>query len=451
MKRIIYLFLAVICLIVSGCGVNSTSYQNSNNNTNVMIQDSQFRYVKKVKGECNQMYVFGAGLLDKGTLTNNAIQDMYDKANLKDGQAIINITTTVSKKIYFPLIATKRFATAYGMVIEFTDKNAAGRHHSTRRYAATDDDATDNDSKSYEQWEKKQRNSNERVSAEYNNDRADAPRRSTDSRRESAAAQRGGTDESADEEESGAESAAATAAVAAAAPAKEMTYPTTDKYTFTVADGRKVVFAPGNLQYNAGEKEWRFAGNQYAALGTKNSQTGMMDLYCWGTGDRPTTFTKFATDFSDFEEWGRNPIANGGKNQWRTLTSNEWYYLLNKRDEAKARFTLATVNGVAGLLILPDNLKLPMKNRYIAGKGGTKASDNKYSAAQWKKMEEKGCVFLPVTGWSDNGKINKAESVGYYWSASSGSALSFSKDYIYPRSTTPTNRGCAVRLVREAR
>ena len=66
-------------------------------------------------------------------------------------------------------------------------------------------------------------------------------------------------------------------------------------------------------------------------------------------------------------------------------------------------------------------------------------------------MEDKGCVFLPFTGFSDNGKINKAESIGNYWSASSGTAFSFGKDYIYPRSTTPTNRGCAVRLVRDAR
>ncbi len=218
-----------------------------------------------------------------------------------------------------------------------------------------------------------------------------------------------------------------------------------------MADGRKVVFAPGNLRYNAGERTWMFASEQYMALGSYNSKTGMMDLFCWGTGDRPTTFTKFATDFSAYEEWGRNTIVNGGGNQWRTLTSNEWYYLLNKRDEAKARFTLATVNGMEGMLILPDNLKLPLKSRFIAGKDGTKASDNKYSVAQWKKMEEKGCVFLPFTGYSDNGKVSKADSAGNYWTASSGTAVSFGKDYIYARSTTPNNRGCSVRLVREAR
>ncbi|MCR4664785.1 MAG: hypothetical protein K5660_05415 [Paludibacteraceae bacterium] len=405
MKRIFYLFFAAVCLLMSGCGTNKTSYQNSNNNTNVVIQDSHFRYVKKVKGECNQMYVFGAGILDKGALVNNAIQDMYDKAKLKDGQVIINITTTVSKKIYFPLIATKRFATAYGMVIEFPkDKEVAGQK-----------------GKQYDNWERQQRQQNERVSAE--------PDKSDNQTASSSTANESTTNE----------------------PAKTMTYPTTDKYTFTVGEGKKVVFAPGNLQYDAEEKTWQFASSQYAALGNKNDKNHVIDLFCWGTGDRPTVFTKFATDFSNYQEWGRNAIANGGNNQWRTLTSNEWWHLLYKRDEAKARFTLATVNGVAGMLILPDNSKLPVKNRFIAGKEGTKASDNSFTDSQWKKMEEKGCVFLPMTGYSDNGKINKSETAGYYWSASSGTALSFGKEYIYGRSTTPTNRGCAVRLVREAK
>jgi hypothetical protein len=440
MKRILYLSLAVICLIVTGCGINSSNYPNSNANTNVVIQDGQFRYLRKVQGECEQLYVFGIGGLSKNSIVNNAIQDMYDKANLKDGQVIINITTTVGTQIYFPLICSKKRAYAYGTVIEFTGNNRAGRNGRADR---TDRAERGNDnSKSYEQWERNRRSQAERVSAE--------PKRAG---RDNGRAEETDYDDEDSESESDDDADAAVASTAAAAAAKPaaISYPATDKYTFTVADGRKVVFAPGNLRYNTNEKMWMFASNQYSALGTKNSLTGVIDLFCWGTGDRPTTFTKFATDFSDFDEWGRNNIVNGGNNQWRTLTSNEWNYLLNKRDEAKSRFTLATVNGVAGMLILPDNFKLPMKNRFISGKGGTKVSDNKYTANQWKQMEDKGCVFLPFTGFSDNGKINKAESIGNYWSASSGTAFSFGKDYIYPRSTTPTNRGCAVRLVRDAR
>lgn len=447
MKRIYYLLAAVVSVILTGCGVNSSHYSNSNGNTNVVIQDGQFRYLRKVKGECEQTYIFGIGGLSKNSLANNAIQDMYDNAGLKDGQVIINITTTVSSQVYFPLIYSKRRAMAYGMVIEFTGDAGAKRHRANaaagRYYADDESDSyqAQNSSKSYEQWERNQRSENERVSAE-------PEREPASSERATAKADRAAADESADEEDGG---QVAAAAAATAGVAKTVTYPATDRYTFTVADGRKVVFAPGNLRYNAQERKWLFAGEQYAVLGTKNSTDGVLDLFCWGTGDRPATFTKFATDFTDYQEWGRNSIVNGGDNQWRTLTSNEWYYLFNKREEAKARFTLATVNGVAGMLILPDNLKLPLKNRFISGKDGTKASDNKYTAAQWKKMEEKGCIFLPATGYSDNGKVSKAESAGNYWTASSGTAVAFGKDYIYARSTTPNNRGCAVRLVREAR
>ena len=54
------------------------------------------------------------------SLKDNAVNQMYRNADLKDGQAVININTTVS--IYTVLgVYTEKSATAYGTVIQFVD------------------------------------------------------------------------------------------------------------------------------------------------------------------------------------------------------------------------------------------------------------------------------------------------------------------------------------------
>ncbi|MCB9071648.1 MAG: hypothetical protein H6543_04305 [Prevotellaceae bacterium] len=51
-------------------------------------------------------------------LTSNSRADMYANAHLKDGQAIINVSTTVSYKIIAGPIYMQRIATT-GYIIEF--------------------------------------------------------------------------------------------------------------------------------------------------------------------------------------------------------------------------------------------------------------------------------------------------------------------------------------------
>ena len=50
-------------------------------------------------------------------------------------------------------------------------------------------------------------------------------------------------------------------------------------------------------------------------------------------------------------DWG-NTIGSG----WRTLTSAEWTYLFDSRTTTSGvRYAKATVNGVSGVILLPDD------------------------------------------------------------------------------------------------
>ena len=144
---------------------------------------------------------------------------------------------------------------------------------------------------------------------------------------------------------------------------------------FTInANGDQVVFSQGNLQYVG---TWQFAEHQWDYFG--NSQyDNHRDLFGWGTGDAPNKVSKDDNDYSTFVDWGTNAIVNGGnqKGQWRTLSMDEWGYIMRVQ---------ATVCGVHGCVLLPDDFTLP---------DGLTLNDeindwdtNNYNAQAWSSME----------------------------------------------------------------
>ncbi len=206
---------------------------------------------------------------------------------------------------------------------------------------------------------------------------------------------------------------------------------------FSVAVGRKVQFSQGNLQYQASTNTWRFAENQYDTIGVANlniSETydGWIDLFGWGTGNHPALTSNQYEDYEIFTDWGINKIINGGNDThlWRTLTGEEWIYLLDGRPGAARLFAFGVVNGVKGLIILPDNFTLPSNLSFVASStsSGTtyyaeyvmyynenddNYSHNTYSANDWTKMEKAGAVFLPAAGARSSGRY--FDSCGFYW------------------------------------
>ena len=81
--------------------------------------------------------------------------------------------------------------------------------------------------------------------------------------------------------------------------------------------GDKIQFSQGNLRYNIGTGEWRFAENQYDAIGMINNNvfhdyyTGEIDLFGYGTGNNPTNISGTTADYKEFVDWGTNAISNG--------------------------------------------------------------------------------------------------------------------------------------------
>lgn len=88
------------------------------NSPTVELKQNNFHVVKHVSSSAATTYVLGIGGLSKKALKQNAVADMISKANLEGSQAVINITTKVSRKVITPLFV-KEIVTAYGTVVEF--------------------------------------------------------------------------------------------------------------------------------------------------------------------------------------------------------------------------------------------------------------------------------------------------------------------------------------------
>lgn len=200
---------------------------------------------------------------------------------------------------------------------------------------------------------------------------------------------------------------------------------------FSVSPTEKVYFSKGNLQYNISTNTWRFAENQMDAIGLSNktatqSNSGWIDLFKWGTENKPI-LTKYTYEASKnvFYEWGDNAISNGGNkpNTWRTLTKDEWEYLLYKRETVSGiRFVGARVGGVPCLILLPDSWN--EKNYKIKKVNDNSASfeKNRISKSDWENyFEVNGAVFLPATGkctFQHNRIIEMDDYYGgYYWTS----------------------------------
>ena len=227
-------------------------------------------------------------------------------------------------------------------------------------------------------------------------------------------------------------------------------------HTFSVSVDKKVAFSKGNLQYTQSTNTWSFAENQWEMLGTDNVTGGSVysdprdgdskegyaladkvDLFCWSTS--ATNFgVSTSTDNNDysgsFVDWGTNKIGNDAPNTWRTLTGDEWNYLLKNRNNANDLCGVAQVNGVNGLIFLPDDWTYPAGITFKSGFHSSYgvdyyAANQTFTAEQWSKLEAAGAVFLPAAGYRGGSDVYDVQGYGRYWSATEGS--SYRAFYLY--------------------
>ena len=251
------------------------------------------------------------------------------------------------------------------------------------------------------------------------------------------------------------------------------------KGRFSVGENRWVVFAQGNLQYNAGTNSFRFAHNQYDLIGDGNSNIasdypGWIDLMGWGTSGYEDSYPWLSTiiladygpstgSISGTEyDWGvHNPIENAGTSgTWRTLTSSEWDYLLNSEwdyllnsrrvEKRYAKVSLSVGNNtvVNGLVLFPDDYDF--EDNLVCNENSLGYSSNAISLGLWQQMEAEGAVFLPAAGYREGTLIYQVDGTGYYWSSSRiggyARALRFDDGNMEYDSSPATYYGNSIRL-----
>ena len=227
---------------------------------------------------------------------------------------------------------------------------------------------------------------------------------------------------------------------------------------FSVSSTQQVFFSKGNLQYQASTGTWRFAEYQWDYVGSNNSQisqtySGWIDLFGWATSGWDNNnhyYQPWDTESTDWTvdgygygywdgqyanynmngdqancDWGvYNAISNGGNESglWRTLSLDEWNYLIGGRPDATYKKSKATVNGQPGWILLPDAWIQPEGIEFLGTAGDYET--NTYDLNEWNVMENAGAVFLPGAGRRTGTYYYPHSSWnGGYWSSNRGGSM----------------------------
>ena len=254
--------------------------------------------------------------------------------------------------------------------------------------------------------------------------------------------------------------------------------PTTETYSMNASSNRP------NTRFNGkGGATWRFAEKQWDIIGAGNANisatyTGWFDLFSWGTSGHPhgavywqpwsvngNSSEYYAYGDASYNlydqtgeaDWGCNAISNGGDkpNQWRTLTKDEWAYVINTRTTSSGkRYAKAQVNGVNGLILLPDDWNTSYYTLNSTDNSGADFTSNTITATQWQTLEQKGAVFLPAGGYRMFGtSVEEVGDFGIYWTSSTyeyaytdASSIWFSNSNVSTNGAGGRSNGNAVRL-----
>ena len=210
------------------------------------------------------------------------------------------------------------------------------------------------------------------------------------------------------------------------------------KGKFSVSSTKMVYLAKSNICYTPSTQKMEFLITPWLTVGAANANleaggTQKTDLFFWGAdyADAPKlwsvdvdankcgsglkngqsfhdgvnfTFIHYGSEtegVSDNYDWGTlYSISNQPKGTYYTMTASEWDYLIFKRANAGNLRGMAIVNGIPGLVILPDNWHTPFELSFRPF--GTSQRQvynyNQFTAEEWDMMDKAGAVFLPAAG-----------------------------------------------------
>lgn len=329
------------------------------------------------------------------------------------------------------------------------------------------------------------------------------------------------------------------AAIAVTAEAVSSDYVDLDvasDHLFNVARTKFVRFTKGNLVYDQGR--FKMFSEQYGTLNPEHGDVtentvvdGTFSHFGWGTSGYPSsndnltmphTYSLLGTNYygptttalwiytpttgtwtpvsfpqdylSNEFDWGGYQFGMNTGTKWRTLTSEEWQWLLGPVEGAhptddpdpnpsyvqncrnvEKRFMKAQILAgivdvwgtptpvtINGLIIFPDDFNETLSGSYTFNDYD---SDFEEATADWATMESAGCVFLPAQGSRSlgalvnyqfsPGTVSSVNATGYYWTATAntyeyGKAnnLVF-QNQVMGYDSHDRGLGCSVRLVKD--
>ncbi|MCQ2052147.1 MAG: hypothetical protein MJY74_08090 [Bacteroidaceae bacterium] len=203
---------------------------------------------------------------------------------------------------------------------------------------------------------------------------------------------------------------------------------------FSVSADKKVYFSQGNLWYgkvgDAQTATFNFEANQYSFAGSWDASH--VSHFTWSSTVEAAVGNNSGGYL--FCDESHKVSVDGGEAIYYALSKDEWTYLFNNHSKK-----LASVNGVNGYVIAPDNVTLQAKK-------------TSYTATE---LNDANLVFLPAAGFRYGSDVYDVGDDGYYWSSTAiGSNYAylvlFDSPYVYPDYSGGRALGCSVRLVTDA-
>lgn len=235
---------------------------------------------------------------------------------------------------------------------------------------------------------------------------------------------------------------------------------------FTVdAQGHKVAFAPGNLQYRASDNSWRFAEHQYdviragsgnnTPLPQRETQEDWIDLFNYGctgydngqTAYQPWTLNTGRYDFYNGNTAGTTadfsyPYNVQEGTSYRTLTATEWEYVaLNRTGE---RFAKATVHGIEGLILIPDSETSGLNSINVKT---VQYTVNVINDTWETTYEPNGYIFLPCGGYRNGltfGQNSGSLVSGFYRASTQKTGSNYWRAEFFQVKTGSTDGGVSM-------
>lgn len=211
-----------------------------------------------------------------------------------------------------------------------------------------------------------------------------------------------------------------------------------------------------------GTSGWNNGNFFYQPYNTSNSTSSpytSSNGYGYGPKDG-STYTNSLTGTYANADWGvynrqdnQNKIEGGGDHAWRVLTKDEWVHVFNERSTTSGhRYAKATVCGLAGVILLPDNWSDGTYSLNNYNTTGAAFTGNTIDADEWATLEAAGCVFLPAAGYRSGNEVRDVGSYGRYWSSTCNGSdiayrVAFDSDHVDPSNNGNRYIGCSVRLV----